>query len=226
VLLLAISAWAQNADVAHIVRQMTEAQHANRTQSHAYNVVRSYTIYGDDGEKERQVVANVNFLPPGTKSFEITKSSGGMAEHVVRKVLEKEAEVAKDPDVNGINIQNYDFALQSVSSLDGARCYVLAITPKRESKDLIEGRIWVDTNTFLIHRVEGKPTKNPSWWVKDVQLVLTFANVDGMWLQTATQAIAHVRFAGLFKMVSHDITYQQSEAVAEARFGGHRTSQR
>ena len=38
--------------------------------------------------------------------------------------------------------------------------------PKRKEKNLLNGLVWIDTRTFRIQRIEGTPTKKPSWWIK------------------------------------------------------------
>ena len=62
--------------------------------------------------------------------------------------------------------------------------------------------------------MEGEPVKSPSFWVKDVHLVLEFDEVAGMWLQTETHAMAHLRFGGEYKITSQDIGYDVSPAIA------------
>jgi hypothetical protein len=44
--------------------------------------------------------------------------------------------------------------------------------------------------------------------------VLEFDEVAGMWLQTETHAMAHLRFGGEYKITSQDIGYDVSRAVA------------
>jgi hypothetical protein len=81
------------------------------------------------------------------------------------------------------------------------------LNPKRNDKELIEGQLWVDQQTYNIRRIEGKPAKSPSWWVHDVHLRMSYADVDGMWLRTFTYAVADVRFKGKYEMVSRDLEY-------------------
>jgi hypothetical protein len=47
--------------------------------------------------------------------------------------------------------------------LGGVPCYLLRMIPKRKQKELLNGFVWVDTTTFRIQRIEGIPTKKPSW---------------------------------------------------------------
>jgi hypothetical protein len=98
---------------------------------------------------------------------------------------------------------------------------VLALLPKREEKELIRGKAWVDSETFQIRRVEGAPVKSPSWWIHDVYVLMSFAEVDGMWLRILTHATANIRFKGRYIMVVRDLEYQpvQPEVVRNGNHG-------
>ena len=204
-------------DVNAIVANMVRAQHANRAQHTAYEVVRNYQLFkADHTQPDSHVTAAVDFTPPGEKTFKITDSSGGMVEHVVRKALEREVQLTLDPSDTEYSPANYDFTLIGSDVVDGNRCYVLQLKPKHDSKDLLDGNAWVDMKTFLIRKVEGSPSKSLSFWLKDVHLVFNYNNVNGMWLRTGSQASAHVRFGGEMNLVTRDVSFRslQDEDVA------------
>jgi len=204
--------------LAEIVSRMVETHAQEVAQRRAYNLTRNYRIYeGAAVQPKSEITASVDFLPPQQKSFSILQSTGGMAERMVRKTLEREVELAHDPSVSQITTANYDFALVGEDSLNGKRCYVLAMQPKRNTKDLIKGRLWVDADRFSIRQVQGELAAAPSWWVKNVHLLLSYRDVDGMWIQTATEATAHIRMAGDYKMISRDVTFATAETVSDLR---------
>jgi hypothetical protein len=202
---------------------MAAAIQENRDRLRAYVSERRYAVY-KSGEHKSDIRAAISFLPMEGKSFSILKSSGGMAEKVVRKALEKEVELTRQPEISELTPANYHFSLLGAEVINGRHAYVLVLEPKRKSKDLLRGRAWVDTTTFQVQRVEGEPAKNPSWWIKELKLVLTFRNVDGMWLQTGSEADAHVRFAGRYQMLAQDERITTATALAKA--APRRTSQR
>ena len=200
-----------------IIRRMEEAQLKNRAQVRPYSVTRDYVLYGSDPEHVKgHIVAQVSFLPPNRKSYEIAASTGGFQEKVVRRVLEHEVEVTRDPQDTWLTSRNYKFELLGVERLNGHRCFVLKTEPQRSDKDLLKANIWVDADSYRILRIDGEPSKSPSFWVKDVHITLDFGDVSGMWLQTHTQAVAHVRFAGDYKMYSRDMHYETAPVVATA----------
>jgi hypothetical protein len=205
-------------DVAKVVSSMVQAQVQNRAQHTAYEVVRTYSIFRpEDADTKSMITALVSFLPPHLKTYKIEESSGGIAERVVRNALQHEVELTQDPSRSDYTPQNYDFSLLGTEMLQGNLCYILGMEPKRDSKDLLRGKAWVDAKTFLIRRVEGQPAKSLSWWLRNVRITLMYNNVNGMWLRTASQASASVRFKGEMDLVSRDVDFRPVENVAALR---------
>jgi hypothetical protein len=204
-------------ELSSIVSRMEQAQSENRASIRAYVVTRDYQLF-KEGERQPQstVIAEVSFVPPGTKKYEIQQASGsGQGEKLVRKVLSHEQEMAKDNGEHDLSRKNYEFAYVGMEGLDGARCYVLHLHPKRDDKNLIEGLAWIDASTYMPRRIVGTPAKNPSWWVKNLRVEMDYASVAGMWLPIGSRAEADVRIFGKHTFVGRDVQYQTSEAVAK-----------
>src|SRR5258706_15836771 len=113
-----------------------------------------------------------------------------------------------------ITRENYEFTYAGESVLDGQHCYLLELKPKRKEKDLIVGEAWVDKQSFLIRRIEGEIAKPPSWWLKQVRLNLSFADLEGTWLQTTMKAVADVRIFGPHTLTSRIVDYRGTDVVA------------
>ena len=205
----------QQPDLATLVRRISEAQAQNHTRTIPYTVTRDYKVFGTNAERPRtEVVAKVNFLPPNMKTYDIDQSTGGMGEKVIRRILDHEVDAARDPREMMVNEQNYRFDYDGEEAIDNLPCYRLTIAPKHDRKDLLNATIWVDKNSYRIVRMEGEPAKSPSFWVKDVHLVLDFGEVAGMWMQTEIHALARLRFGGEYKIVSQDLDYDVARSVA------------
>ena len=52
-----------------------------------------------------------------------------------------------------------------------------------------------------------QPAKSPSWWVRDVHIVLVYGNVNGMWLLKSSESTAKIRLLGPSRMVQRDLKY-------------------
>jgi hypothetical protein len=175
-------------------------------------------LFGSEKQTARaEVVAQVTFAPPAFKQFVIRQASGmGLGESIVRQMLEHETEIVRNYKSTDLSPANYEFRYLREEELDGRRCYVLEIVPRRKDKTLLRGQIWLDSITYLLHRTEGEPARSPSWWLKDARLVLIYSDVGGMWLQTSSESSADVRFLGRHTMLSRDVEYSMSTLAASA----------
>lgn len=210
----------QTPDLATIVQRVEQAQITGRDNVRPYVVTRDYRFFQgtEKQQPDSEVMAQVSYYPPDTKEFEIRNAQGnGRGERVVRKVLEHETQMAPSWRQSIISDENYKFSLLGEETVDGRRCYVLGLEPRRDSKELLKGKAWVDAENYRVHRVVGEPAKSPSWWIKKLQITVAFGSVQGMWLQTMSHAEADVRFFGHNVLSAHDVSYQTGNFTAARR---------
>jgi hypothetical protein len=201
-----------------ILTRMAQARAENRARLRPYSVTRDYRLFSKEKQKTKaEVIAAVTFVPPDVKHYAIQQANGmGLGERIVRQMLEHEAEVVKNYSSTDISPANYDFRFIRKEDVSGQQCYVLELLPRRKDKNLLRGKIWVDTTTYLVHRAEGEPAKALSWWLRDVSIALVWSDVGGMWLQTISESTANVRLLGQHTMLSRDLEYKISELAADA----------
>jgi hypothetical protein len=70
------------------------------------------------------------------------------------------------------------------------------VSPKTANKYLIDGKIWVDANDYSIVRIEGRPARNPSFWVRSVHFVHTYQKVGQFWFASSTHTTSEIRIFG------------------------------
>ncbi len=204
-------------DLSTVVTRMEQRQLADRARLVPYTVTREYALYGSDTTQppSSQVTADVSFLPPDQKSYEITQSSGSShGEKVVSKLLQHESEMTKTAKAVPISRTDYEFTDLGERSLNGRRCYVLETRAKRNVTNLVNGLLWIDADTFRILRFEGQPAKSPSWWLKSMTVDMNYGWLGGMWLQTSTSGSADVRLFGRHTLTGRDVEVQTGEQVA------------
>ena len=205
-----------------ILDRMEQVQWSNPARFRSYMLTREYTFFqgADHATPKSQVVAQVSFDPPNHKTFDILETKGsGRGESVVKHMLEHEAQVSKDVATAEFTRRNYNFALVGEDTLDGRRCYVLSLDPKRADRSLFIGKAYVNAQDFHVVRVAGQPAKNPSWWLKSSFLTLDFGDVEGLWLTVATHGSVEVRIFGHFLLDSHKIGQQVSGVIAQSNAG-------
>lgn len=203
-------------DLQAVIAGLESAQRTNHAHMVPFTVTREYELFrGDDKEPQSTVIAEVRFQPPTTKTWEIKKTSGsGRAEKVVKSVLEREARYAKDGKI-AISREHYDFRYAGAAEADRRPCYILQLVPKSDDETLLRGRIWVDRDTYLIHRFEGELAKSPSRWIKDLKLFTAYGDLGGIWLATNSKGIADVRLFGPHTMTERTLSYRAARPVVE-----------
>ena len=205
-------------DLKTIVQKMTEAQQEVREQYRSYELTRRYEIFDKDKVKpSTEVTARIDYLPPDQKKYAIEKSTGGMGERAIRHALDHEMDLTKSPEKIEMTERNYTFSLLGETQMNGHKCWLLESHPKRDEKDLLNAKVWVDEDSYRVMRIAGHPQKSPSFWVKDIDLTLEYGEMGGMWMHTATRAVADVRFTGAYTVVSHDVNIRSTPMVAKAR---------
>jgi hypothetical protein len=171
---------------------------------------------GDDKQPTSEITAQIDFAPPNVKTYKIIQASGNSrGEKMVREILDRESESAKaEPSTQVISRSNYDFVFLRRENFGIVPEYVLRILPKRKTKFLLRGQIWVDANTFHIRRVEGVPAKSPSFWIKNAYITLQFAQLGGMWVPISFDAVATVRFLGQYTLTGLNVSAVETPASA------------
>jgi hypothetical protein len=196
------------ADLTVILQRVEDVQNQNPAQSQPYEVTREYKVFArDEKQPSSEVMAQISFVPPATKTYRITEARGkSRGEKMVRELLDQEIEAAKKGHESEISRANYDFVFLRQDKLGPLDEYVIRIIPKRKERFLFSGQIWLDSTTFRIRRLEGVPAKSPSFWITDIHITMQFGEVGSMWMPISVDAIATVRFSGQYTIAGHNIS--------------------
>ena len=183
-----------------VVAQMIEHENQRLATFEGYTAARRYVLENPRHHKRAEMLVKVKCLDNGSKQFQTVSEAGwGIARnHVFPKLLESESE-ASQPEIrerSRITPENYSFQMIGRDDIDQRPAYVIAIAPKTQNKYLIEGRIWVDVDEYAIVRIEGKPAKNPSFWIKSVHFVHTYQKSGMFWLPVSDHSVTDTRILG------------------------------
>lgn len=129
--------------------------------------------------------------------YEIVSESGSeyARNKVLKAVLKREQElIAEGPAERAtISLANYEFT--DAAGGEGVR-YV-SLKPKRKDVLLVDGRMVLSHDATELLRVEGRLSKNPSFWTSSVNIVRQYERLDGVRVPVSIESIAKVKFAGL-----------------------------
>lgn len=185
--------------VVHNLAQMN----LHRAQAlHAYQGTRTYQVQyrGFPGTRSAEMVVKVKYLSPGQKEFVIQSATGSKL--IVDKVLKKLLEAEKEESSPGMERRsaltdvNYNFSLIRYESTPSGSMYLLNVEPRRKDTFLYRGRIWVNAEDFAVMRVEAEPAKNPSFWIRNTDIVQVYTKVSGFWLPANNHSVTTIRLGG------------------------------
>lgn len=146
------------------------------------------------------MVVDVKYQAPGSKAFTIRSTTGSKAiiDRVFKKLLEAEQEAlgVEAQKRSALNSHNYDFTMTGYESTPSGSAYVLKVQPRAAGKLLNYGRIWVDAKDFAVVRLEGEPSRSPSFWTKNSEIELVYKKVDDFWLPACSHSITLIRLGG------------------------------
>ena len=122
---------------------------------------------------------------------------------VLKAVLKREQELIADGDCGRSELTPDNYEFDEMQQGDGEQ-YV-TLKPKRKDVLLVDGRMVLSEDGSELLRVEGRLSKNPSFWTSLVNVIRHYARLDGVRVPIATESTAKVKFAGL----SHfDVHYE------------------
>ena len=203
-----------------VVDRMVQADNQRLAAFPGYTGTRRYHFENKKLNKRAEMTVHVVCDQTGAKTFEVVAESGSgfVRTRIIRRMIDAEQEASQKGEHQQTRIipQNYDFQLLGTEISDGRPAYVLEISPKTKNQFLVRGRIWVDAEDFAITRVEGSPAKNPSFWIRKVQILHRYQRIGRFWLPVTNQSHAEARIFGANEVGIDYFDYQVSEQHSKA----------
>ena len=100
---------------------------------------------------------------------------------------------------------NYNFQTKGIE--DDGLAHVLLV-PRRKERALVAGVMLLRPDQGELVRVEGRLARNPSFWVRNVDIVRTYERIGGVVVPVAMDSKAHIRFFG---SATFRMTYSYAE---------------
>src|ERR1700730_13671892 len=84
-------------DLNLILQRLEDFQHQDPAQSRPYEVIREYKVLrGSNTHPASEVMAQINFVPPDTKTYKIIQAKGdSRGERMVRELFDRETDSAQ-----------------------------------------------------------------------------------------------------------------------------------
>ena len=161
------------------------------------------------------------YFAPRTLAFKAVRFTGDnfVKSNVILRLLQSEvSHVAKDdPSLNAITPANYKFSYKGTTQLDGRTVHVYQVKPRQKRAGLFKGRIYLDAYTASMVRAEGKLVKSPSLFIKKIEFVQDYADIDSFTLPVHIHSEAQARIVGRAIVDIYHSDYHPVPAAVQAQ---------
>jgi hypothetical protein len=185
-----------------IVARMVERNEERAAALKAYTGRRVYQLHyhGFPGDREGELVVEMQYAAPATKEFHIVSQTGSkfICDRILKRLIagEQEALNRDNRQETLLTPHNYNFSLLAREVTPQGVVYALKVEPKHKNKFLYQGNIWVDGRDFAVMRIEAQPAKNPSFWLSKTLIEQQYVKVGSFWLPALNKSTSYIRLGG------------------------------
>lgn len=117
---------------------------------------------------------------------------------MLNKILQREEEISRNNTRKHLLItsDNYYMKLSREDTVAGRKCFVLDLKARTKSPYLLDGQAWIDSNTYELVRIQGRPNERPSFWTGRPLIDRNYEDRKGFPLATSARAESHSLFFG------------------------------
>lgn len=178
----------------------TERQHAYRATRH---------LKAANGDRRGWLVATTQYSAAAGFRYQITAGGGSdyIRTNVLKAVLDGERDMIALGEAARSTLARANYTFQP-NGIDAEGFANVLLTPRRKERSLISGVMFLRPDEAELVRLEGRLARNPSFWVKDVDIVRTYDRIGTVVVPVAVESKAHVRFLGA---ATFSMTYDYTE---------------
>ena len=129
-------------------------------------------------------------------SYKVISEEGSdyIRHNILRKVLNQEKELQEKSGDEKITFSHKNYFFRQIQETEDGLTKLFA-TPRNKNDLVAESTLFVDGSGTII-RSTGKLTKNPSFFVRDVSVEITYKQIQGVRLPIHIKSTAKIRFFG------------------------------
>jgi hypothetical protein len=140
------------------------------------------------------------FLAPHTLQFTPVHFTGDgfVKSNVITRLLQSEVDHVEkdDPALTAISPANYKFSYKGATHFGDRLVHVYQVKPHKKRPGLFKGRVYLDAQSGTLVRAEGSVVKSPSFFVKHIEFVQDYEDVQSFTLPVHVHSEAKARIVG------------------------------
>lgn len=140
------------------------------------------------------------FVAPKTLLFTPVRFVGDsfVKSNIIARLLQTEVDHANKGESarTAISEANYKFSYKGMDEIDNRPVHVFQVKPRAKRPGLFKGRVYLDASTGSLRRAEGTLVKTQSFFIKKIEFVQDYADLDGYTLPVHARSLAKTRLVG------------------------------
>ena len=156
-----------------------------------------------DSEKRGWLEAWTSFQPGRGFAYEVIREGGSdyVRDKILRHMLESEQELVAAGKRLHASLEQKNYEFEDGGMTEGGLQRIL-LRPVKKSDGLVDGSVLLDPDTGFVTKIHGRLVKNPSFWIRDVDVTWRFASIAGHLVPVEMSSTGRVRMFGRsnFKM--------------------------
>jgi hypothetical protein len=184
---------------------------------HPYRATRR--LEAANGSRSGWLTAVTEYSPVSGFRYEITAEGGSeyIRTKVLRAVLDGEREVIAQGEAARSSLAPSNYTFQA-NGVDGEGLAIVLLSPRRKERALLSGTMFLRPVEGDLVRLQGRLAKNPSFWVRNVDIVRTYERIEGVVVPVSLDTKAHVRLLGAAALrMTYDYLEIDGQPVASTR---------
>jgi hypothetical protein len=210
-----------------ILAKVADTAAYRRSVLREYTGTRHYAVSNRRFNMEATGTVRMSFVEGQGAHLQVLATAGSdRLANVIRRIADSAEELSRSSDRarSVISPANYTARLAGRETAAGRSCYVLELKPRFKSKHLIDGKAWVEEETFALVRIEGQFAASVSAFLGRPYFKQEFGEVAGFWLPLRATANSSTFLLGASELrvdyLEYEVgsaRYQPSQTYAENR---------
>jgi len=154
-------------------------------------------LEAENGSRKGWIEAVTEYSREAGFTYAITAEGGSsyIRSKVLRAVLDGEREVIAKGETarSSLALVNYSF---QANGIDDSGFANVLLSPRRKERVLVKGMMALNVADGALVRLQGRLAKNPSFWLKNVDIVRIYERIGGTVVPVDLETKAQVRFLG------------------------------
>lgn len=187
---------------------ISQAEQRRDAKVHEVVSTRQYTVRNSRWKSNGTMLAKMITSAGGAKRYEVIEmNADGMRRKILLKILEGEVDAAARRQREGnVNAENYE--VRNGGPAENETCRKVELVAKKRSKLTFNGSGCVDLTDMAMVRMEGRTSKNVSFFIGRAYVVQEFRKVGEFWYSSRSRSTADVKFLGPTELAIDYLSYR------------------